>query len=222
MASLIAFGAYLPDEYSIPRSATAIIFADTAVALVAGFAIFPLVFQFGLEPSGGSGLTFVTLPVAFGQMDGGIVFGTVFFVLLLAAALSSCIGCAEAVGFWLTERFGISRRLAVVSAAIVAWTVGLSTIFSLGAWSDFHPLSFIPAARGMNIYAATDFLAANILLLAGGLLVAVFFGWQVPRKIQLSAIGATADGKLFRIWLILVCWIIPPALFAALVLGLRS
>ena len=221
MASLIAFGAYLPDEYSIPRSATGIIFADTAVALIAGFAIFPLVFAYALEPSGGSGLTFETLPVAFGQMNGGIVFGTLFFVLLLAAALSSCIGCAEAVAFWLTERFDMSRKLAITSASAVAWLVGLTTIFSLDAWSDFHPLFFIPAASELNIYGATDFLAANILLLVGGLLISVFFGWLVPRKLSMAAIDVR-HSPLFSLWVFLTRWVIPPILLVSLILGLRG
>lgn len=221
MGALIAFGAYLPDEYSIPRSATGIIFADTAVALIAGFAIFPLVFAFGLEPSGGSGLTFVTLPIAFGQMDGGIVFGTLFFVLLLAAALSSCIGCAEAVAFWIMEKHRISRKAAILYASVAAWLVGLTTIFSLDAWSDFHPLSFIPAARDMEIYSATDFLAANILLLVGALLVSIFIGWFVPQKLRQQAIGA-GDSALFSLWVFLVRWAIPPVLFVSLVLGLRG
>ena len=221
MGALIAFGAYLPDDYSVPKSATAIIFADTGVALVAGFAIFPLVFAFGLEPSGGSGLTFITLPIAFGQMNGGLVFGSIFFILLFAAALSSCIGCAEAVAFWITERFDKSREVAILYSTVAAWLVGLMTIFSLGDWSEFHPFDFIPAMQGMTIYVATDFLAANILLLIGSLALSIFFGWLVPKRLKLEAMGVS-ENWLFHLWHGLVRWIIPPILLVVLVLGLRG
>lgn len=221
MGALIAFGAYMPDGYSIPKFATGIILADTAVALLAGFAIFPLVFAFGLEPSAGSGLTFVTLPIAFGQMSGGHIFGPVFFILLFAAALSSCIGCAESVSFWITEKFGVQRKKAIFYVTIAAWLVGLTTIFSLGSWSEFYPLNFIPALSGMNIYVATDFLAANILLLIGSMFLAGFFAWLVPKQIKLEALGIT-DGKLYRIWNIFMRFVIPPVLFVVLVLGLQA
>ena len=221
MGALIAFGAYLPTEYSIPKSATGIIFADTGVAILAGFVIFPLVFAFGLEPSGGAGLTFVTLPVAFGQMTGGQLFGSLFFVLLFAAALSSCIGCGEGVAFWIMERFSINRGLSILYTTATAWFVGLATIFSLGDWSDFYPLDFVPAMSGMNIFGAIDFLAANILLLVGALFLSVFFGWFVPKRIKQEAIGV-ADSGLFHVWHFLIRWVIPPILFVVLVKGVTG
>ena len=110
MAGMMIFGSYLPKDISIPRSATVVILADTTVALLAGFTIFPLVFAFGLEPSSGPGLIFQTLPLAFGQMPGGQLFGSIFFILLITAALSSCIGCAEAVVSWVDEQWVTSDR----------------------------------------------------------------------------------------------------------------
>jgi NSS family neurotransmitter:Na+ symporter len=100
MATMITFGAYLPEDFSIPKSSVIIILADTGVAMLAGFVIFPLVFEFGLAPSEGAGLVFQTLPIAFGQMPGGLIFGAVLFLLLIVAALSSCLGGAEAVVSW--------------------------------------------------------------------------------------------------------------------------
>jgi len=221
MGALIAFGAYLPADYSIPKSAVGIIFADTGVALLAGFAIFPLVFAFGLDPSGGSGLTFVTLPVAFGQMPGGIIFGSIFFILLFAAALSSCIGCGEGVAFWIMEKFDVGRTRAILYTVIAAWIVGLVTIFSLGDWAHFYPLEFIPAMKGMNIYVAIDFLAANILLLISALFTSVFFGWFVPNKIRLESINVSESG-MYHFWLILVRFVIPPILLVVLVKGVTG
>jgi len=221
LGALIAFGAYMPKDYSIPKSAVGIIFADTGVAVLAGFAIFPLVFGFGLEPSGGSGLTFVTLPVAFGQMSGGMFFGSMFFVLLFAAALSSCIGCGEGVAAWIIEKFDVSRSKAIFYTTASAWFVGLATIFSLGAWSDFYPLDFIPAMQGMSIYVAIDFFAANILLLVGAMFTSLFFGWFVPRKTKLEAINVP-DSGMFRFWDFLIRFVIPPVLLIVLVMGLTG
>ena len=221
MAALITFGSYLPKEISIPKSATIVIFADTAVALLAGFAIFPLVFAFGLEPSAGAGLIFQTLPLAFGQMPGGQVFGAIFFVLLIAAALSSCIGCAEAVVSWVDERFGIKREKGVLLTAGAAWVVGILTIMSLGDWSEFYPLDFIPAFAGKTIFDSLDFLAANILLLIGGLLISIFMGWFVPKHIKLDEIGVD-EGLFFTFWRFMIRFVIPPVLLISLVFGISG
>ncbi len=219
LAALITFGSYLPKEISIPQSATIVILADTAVALLAGFAIFPLVFAFGLEPSEGAGLIFKTLPLAFGQMPGGQLFGSIFFILLIAAALSSCIGCAEAVVSWIDEKWGIKREKGVLLTAGAGWAVGLLTIMSLGDWSEYYPLDFISAFAGKTIFDSLDFLAANILLLIGGLLVPVFIGWFVPKHIKLEEIGVR-DGPFFAIWRFTIRFVIPPVLLIVLVMGI--
>lgn len=221
MAALITFGSYLPKSVSIPRSALIIALADTGVAVISGFAIFPLVFGFGLEPSSGAGLIFQTLPIAFGQMPGGPVFGAVFFVLLIAAALSSCIGCGEAVVSWVDEHFGIDRHKGILYAAGAAWLVGLLSILSLGDWSDFYPLDFIPAFAEKSIFDTLDFLAANILLLVGALLASVFFGWCVPKQLKLDEIGLR-DGALFATWRFLIRYVIPPVLLMSLILGISE
>ena len=221
MAALITFGSYLPKDVSIPGSALTIALADSGVAVIAGFAIFPLVFQFGLEPSSGAGLIFQTLPIAFGQMPGGQFFGAIFFVLLIAAALSSCIGCGEAVVSWVDETFGIDRHKGVLYAAGAAWLVGLLSIVSLGDWSDFYPLDFIPAFAEKSIFGALDFLAANILLLVGGLLTSIFFGWLVPKQLKLDEIG-WRDGAVFAFWRFMIRFVIPPILLVSLVLGISE
>lgn len=219
MGALITFGAYLPKDISIKNSAFTIVLADTGVALLAGFAIFPLVFAFGLEPSSGSGLIFKTLPMAFGQMPGGQVFGAVFFVLLIAAALSSCIGCAEAVVSWVDEHWGISRQKGILYTVGAAWLLGILSVMSLGEWSSYYPLDFIPAFEGKTIFDALDFLAANILLLVGALLMCVFFGWLVPKQLKVDEIGFSGSAG-YTIWVTLLRFVIPPILFVSLVLGI--
>ncbi len=219
MATMITFGSYLPDNISIPRSAVIIILADTGVAMLAGFVIFPLVFAFGLAPSEGAGLVFQTLPLAFGQMAGGQLFGAVFFLLLIVAALSSCLGGAEAVVSWVDERWQIPRKKGVLYFVGTIWLIGITTILSLGEWSDFYPLSFIPALAEETIFDLFEWFAANILLLVGAALTSVFFGWIVPKETKLEGMGIR-DGRFYAFANTMMRYVIPPILLVALVLGL--
>ena len=108
----MAYGAYLPQNVSIPRTAVIIAGADTFVAIVAGLAIFPLVFANGLAPGEGPGLIFVTLPIAFGNMPAGNLFGTLFFLLLLFAAITSSIAIIEPAVARVEEHSSITARQA--------------------------------------------------------------------------------------------------------------
>lgn len=221
MAAMITFGSYLPDSISIPKSAIIIILADTGVALAAGLVIFPIVFAFGMPPTEGAGLIFTTLPLAFGQMVGGQFFGALFFLLLISAALSSCIGCAEACVSWADERWRIPRGKGVIYVISVAWLLGVLTIISLGRWSDYYPLDFIPAFAGKTVFDSLDFLAANILLLLGGTLTAIFFGWLVPKKMSCGALGI-GDGPFYGFVVGMLRFGIPPILVIAMFLGLTE
>ena len=215
MGSLVVFGAYMPKDFSIARSATAVILLDTGVAVVAGLAIFPLVFQYGLDAGSGAGLIFQTLPLAFGQMPGGQIFGSIFFVLLISAALSSCIGLAEGCVNWVDEHWGITRKKGILYVVGAAWLLGIFSIMSLGDWSTYYPLDFIPSYDGKNIFNALDHLAANNLLLLGGALSAIFFGWLVPKALKLEELDV-ADGPLFALWHFLIRFVIPPVLVIVL------
>jgi NSS family neurotransmitter:Na+ symporter len=196
-----------------------IILADTGVALLAGFVIFPLVFAFGLAPSEGAGLIFQTLPLAFGQMAGGQLFGALFFLLLIVAALSSCLGGAEAVVSWIDERWQVPRHKGVLYFVGTIWLIGIATIMSLGEWSDFYPLGFVPALAEETIFDLFEWFAANILLLVGAALTSIFFGWLVPKQIKLDGMGIS-DGKFYAFANTMMRYIIPPILVVALVLGL--
>ena len=128
MGIMMTYGAYLPRQVGVGQAAFVIAGADTLVALLAGLAIFPLVFANGLDPAEGAGLTFVILPIAFGAMPGGALFGTVFFVLLAFAALTSAIAVLEPLVAWLAERPGGNRPRAAIGAGIVAWVIGLRRV----------------------------------------------------------------------------------------------
>ncbi len=216
MAIMITYGAYLTPATNIPRSSSIICFADTLVAVLAGIAIFPIVFAVGLDPASGPGLIFVTLPVAFGQMPFGQIFGTVFFALALFAALTSSISLLEIVVSWGEEHTSWSRaRLAYVSG-LSAWVIGIASVLSTNIWADVYLLGMFTPFQTMTIFDLLDYLTANIMLPVAGLLTAIFAGWFVQKALTLRELGLP-DGAAYAIWRILVRYVAPVSVGAVLV-----
>jgi len=174
---LITYSAYMPHDFSLRQSATVICIGDTLAALLAGLAIFPIVFASGLDPGEGPGLIFVTLPIAFGNMPGGQLFGTLFFILLLFAAYTTALGMLEPIVAWLEEHYpGKRRQLAVISGFAI-WVLGLGSVFSFSFASDFYPLAFMGIDK--TFFGLADFTVANVLLPVNALLIALFAGWVI-------------------------------------------
>jgi len=182
LTALVAYGAYIRRSTSIPRSALIIVSVDTLIAVLAGLAIFPIIFAFGLEPDAGPGLVFITLPFVFGDIPGGQLFGTIFFVLLLFAALTSSIGMIEAPVAWLAERTPLGRTGAALLAGGISWALGVLAVLSQNRLADFHPLDGIEIFAGKTFFDLFDFLVINIMMPIGGILIAVFAGWLVHRR----------------------------------------
>lgn len=153
----------------------AVCFGDTLAALLAGLAIFPIVFSGGLDPAEGPGLVFVTLPVAFGSMPGGQVIGVVFFALMLFAAYTTALGMLEPVVAWLLEKIPGGRPRLACAAGFAIWLLGLGSVLSFSALADFHPLGFLGIDR--SFFGIADFVVANLLLPLNALLIALFAGW---------------------------------------------
>lgn len=221
MAVMITYGSYLDRGTSIPRNAFIVVGADTLVALLAGFAIFPLVFAHQLEPGSGAGLVFETLPIAFGELPGGQVFGSVFFLLLIAAAVTSCIGNFAPVVAWTEERFSIGHAQAAISAGVAMWVLGLGTVFSFNLLSDFHPLSFIDRFDGMTIYNSLDFIMANVLLPVGAFLTSLFIGWFASKDAVRDEMGLP-NGVAFKSWRFLIRFVVPVAVAAVFVISISG
>ena len=135
MAIMMAYGSYLGDDVSVGRTAVTVSIMDTVVALMAGLAIFPVVFANGLEAGAGPGLIFQTLPLAFGQMPMGSIFGALFFVLLLFAAWTSAISLLEPVVEWLEDKLIVGRVGSTVVVGVACWLLGIASILSLNAWA---------------------------------------------------------------------------------------
>jgi NSS family neurotransmitter:Na+ symporter len=210
MGAIMVYGSYLPQNASIARVTFMIAAADTAVALIAGMVIFPIVFANNLEPGMGFGLIFKTLPLAFGQMPGGTIFGALFFILLTFAAWTSSISLIEPAVAWLVENRGMSRAGASVLSGIACWLFGLLTVFSFNIWSDVHPLHMFEVFRDKTVFDLLDYLTANIMLPLGGLLIAIFAVWIMSREATRDELNM-GEGPAYMLWRVLVRYITPLA-----------
>ncbi|HSN71269.1 MAG TPA: sodium-dependent transporter [Steroidobacteraceae bacterium] len=220
MGIMMVYGSYLPKDVSLTRSGFLIAFADTLVAVLAGLAIFPLVFANGLDPGEGAGLIFVTLPIAFGNMPAGAVFGGMFFLLLVVAALTSSIALIEAVLAWLGERYGWSRRRAAWSVCAAAWVLSLATVFSFNLWADVRPLGMFERFAGMTAFDLIDYATSNVMMPAVALLIAVFVGWSMRRDLAADELGL-GTGFHFNVWRnLLIRWVAPLAIVGILIANL--
>jgi NSS family neurotransmitter:Na+ symporter len=186
---MLTYGAYVPKTISLPKAAFTIAIADTAVAILAGLAIFPVVFASGLDPADGPGLIFVTLPIAFGSMQAGYIIGLLFFILLFFAAYSSVLGMLEPIVSYLEEHRGFSRPKMAVSAGLLSWTIGISASLSYNVWSELRPMAAVPYFADKNIFDLLDFSIANLLIPLNAMLIAVFAGWMMTRQSLLDELG---------------------------------
>lgn len=202
MGAIMVYGSYLPQDTSITKASMMIAGADTLVALLAAMVIFPIVFANGLELDAGPGLIFKTLPIAFGQMDGGILIGTLFFVLLVFAAWSSSISLIEPAVAWLVENRGVNRIYASVWIGLLTWLLGIGSLLSFNLWSDYK-------LYGRNFFDTLDYLTANIMLPLGGLFIAIFAGWVMREASSRHELNSTK--QVFNIWLFLIRYITPVA-----------
>jgi NSS family neurotransmitter:Na+ symporter len=221
MAVMITYGSYLDKKTSIPRNAFIVVGADTLVALLAGFAIFPLVFAHKLAPDSGAGLVFQTLPIAFGELPGGQIFGSIFFLLLIAAAITSCIANFAPIVAWTEEKFSIGHAQAARLAGFVMWLLGLGTVFSFNLLSDYHPLSFIDRFNDMTIYESLDYVMSNILLPVGAFLTAIFIAWFATKDSIREEMGLP-DALAFKMWRILIRFIVPAAVAIIFAVGITG
>jgi len=219
MGLMMAYGAYLPKEVSISRSALVIAGSDTLVAMLAGLAIFPIVFANGLDPGEGPGLIFVTLPIAFGQMPGGVLFGTIFFVLLTFAAVTSAIAVLEPIVAWVQEHYMVRRWRIAVAVGLGAWSLGLGTVFSFNIWADWQPLGFIETFADKTFFDLLDYATINLLIPLGGVLLSVFVGWRMRKATVLEELGLT-DGPAFKAWLFLLRVVAPLAILGVFLTNL--
>ncbi|MBI1423026.1 MAG: sodium-dependent transporter [Gammaproteobacteria bacterium] len=214
MGAIMVYGSYMPKRASIAKASFVIAIADVLVALLAGIAIFPVVFANGLEPSSGPGLLFITLPLAFGHMPWGALFGTLFFILVTFAAWTSSISLLEPAVTWLVENHRFKRIKATFVAGLIIWVLGIFTVFSFNKWA--FKFTLIGKTYENGFFNIFDILTANIMLPLGGMLIAIFAGWYMSQ--QASRDELEVKEWMYMTWRFLVRYISP---FAILIVFLN-
>ncbi len=200
MGVIATYGSYIQKKENLMYTAVSVSFADTLIAILAGVAIFPAVFAFGINPSSGPGLVFETLPNVFNQMHGGYIFSVAFFVLLVIAALTSSVSLLEVVVSYFSEELNMKRRNATIVAAVSITVLGVLCVVS------------------DRVFKLFDWTSSNILLPLGGILIAVFAGWILGKtnvKDELEAHG----GKMYFVnTLMVILKIVAPLAIGAVFL----
>ena len=209
MAVFITYGSYMTREFRIPVSAISIVAGDTLFAVVAGLAIFPAVFAFGVDPAAGPELAFITLPQIFLTMPGGTVIGTIFFLLLVAAALTSMVSLLEVPVAFFIHRLSFQRWPAVATVGTIVFLIGIPAALSFGFLSAIQ-------FNGRGVLDAMDHTVSAYLLPIGGILTALFVGWRWNRQEALSE-SDLGDSPSGIIWLWLLRIVVPVMVILILV-----
>lgn len=192
MGTLITYASYMPKNNNLGSTAMAVAFTDLFVAILAGIAIFPAVFAFGITPEAGTGLVFIALPNIFQQMAGGYFFSLIFFVLLAVAAITSTISLLEVIVAFFTEELKLKRRAATWIATAIVSVFGVMAALSGGVMSEVKLF-------GLTVFNLLEFTSANILLPLGGFCIVMFVAWFFGRdrlKFELSNAGKLKVGYL--------------------------
>jgi len=155
------------------------------------------------------------LPTAFAGMSGGAIFGSLFFVLLAFAAVTSIIAIIEPIVAYAEGRWGMRRRTGCIVFGTLAWAIGLASVFSFNIWSDVMPLSALGPFADMNVFALIDYFTANLMMPLGGILMAVFVGWLVKPQVLAEDLSFGSP-VLFTVWLWMIRLVAPLAILGVL------
>jgi NSS family neurotransmitter:Na+ symporter len=213
LSVMVTYAAYARPDLGLRQVAIVTLMSDTAISLLVGLAVFPVVFAERLDPAGGPGLMFVTLPLAFARMPLGTTAAVAFFVLLTMAALASALSLLEMpvalAGRWL----GWSRPWAAAGAAAACWALGLASVLSFNAWSGWYPLAWVPGLATATAFDCLDRLTSNGVLPLGGLGLAIFGGWVMPRRVLVEELRLGRVGGL--VILVALRYVVPVGIVAA-------
>jgi NSS family neurotransmitter:Na+ symporter len=218
VAGMMTYGAYANRDTNLAETSGIIAGADTAVAMLAGLAIFPIVFAAGLSASVGPGLMFQSLPIAFQAMPFGSLIGLAFFIMVFFAALTSSVSLLEAPTAYVFEKFSFSRPVATLIVGLGAAVLGVLSSLSFNEIAEFRPLGFIPTFADANFFDALDGVTAKLFMPIGAILTCIFVGWIADAKLIDDENGL--DGVLHQTWRVLVRFVCPVALTVILLVGL--
>ena len=217
MGIMITYGSYFSKEEKITGAAHKIEIFDTAIALLAGLMIIPAVFSFsgGDEAalSSGPSLMFITLPKVFAAMPAGRIIGSLFFFLVLFAALTSSVSILEAIVAGIIDEFGIKRKTAAAAVAGYGLILGIVCSLGFGIWSDFTILGF-------DILDFLDFVSNSVMLPLVGMLTCVLVGFVIKPDAVISEIELNGPFGMKKFYIAMVKWIAPVFIFAILISGI--
>ncbi|MCX8726255.1 sodium-dependent transporter [Gilliamella sp. B2838] len=210
MGIMMAYGSYLGQDVNLLSTARTVVILDVIVAVLSGLAIFPLVFANNLTPGSGPGLIFVTLPIAFGNMGGGLILGILFFIFLTFAALTSSISLLEPTVELLEEKTHMGRKTATAVSSIIIWALGIACILSFNKWADV-------TLFGKNIFDILDYITSKIMLPVTGLGTVIFGAWMMNQKRIRQELNLNSFWTI--VWTLLTRFVIPVAIIAILIFG---
>ena len=207
LTCLLTYASYFSNKTPLVKSATIIAVLDTCVAILAGTIIFPAVFSFGAEPTAGPKLVFEVLPNIFQQMPGGYFWSLAFFMLLFFASITSTISMSEIFITFCTEEHKMSRKKATWMSTIIAMVFGSFCALSFNTLSDFTIFS-------KTIFDLFDYVSSNILLPAGGFILAIFVGWKMDKKIVKEQLtnGGTLKVRTMKPIIFCIKYVAPAAI----------
>lgn len=211
MGAMFAYGAYINKRMSIARACSIVVGVDLLVALLAGLVIFPLVFAFQIDVEAGPSLTFVSLPIIFGNLLGGQFFASVFFLLLVVAALTSAISMLELFVAWLHEKFYIARIKAAFLTGLAAWFIGIAVLLSFNHWDS--KLIF-----DLNFFELLDTFTSLVLLPLSAILLSILVAWFIPHSMLQNEMIAKQLSH-FQLWYKTLKYISIPAMILITIAG---
>lgn len=214
---IMTYASYVSKKENILTQSAATAISDLMFALIAGVAIMPAVFAFGIDPQAGPGLVFETLPYIFGQMPAGGLIAILFFAALLVAALTSSISMLEVAVAYLVEEKRFSRVWACITLFVICWIVGALCSLSFGPLSDLR-------INGGNLFDFFDSLSSNVLMTLGSLFTVLFVGWRLKRTDIYDEFtnGGTlsTNARIFGVLWFLIRYICPLAIISIFLVGI--
>lgn len=207
LGCMMTYASYFSERNHLGRTAATTAILDSLVAILAGVIIFPAVFSFGLSPEAGPTLVFEVLPYIFNQLPGGMIWSTLFFLLLFLASLTSTVSMSEISISYLCEEKGMSRRNATILSSAVALAGGLLCALSFGILDHF-------TIFGMTFFNLFDYLSSNVCLPVGGFICSVFTGWWIDRKFLDDQLTDHGSHRFILTGVLRFClrWVCPAAI----------
>ena len=207
MGCLITYSSYFGKDTNMQATAWQVTIINTLVAVLAGIMIFPAVFSFGITPSAGAELVFITLPNVFGQLPLSGLWSCIFYILLAMAALTSTISLHEVATAYVLEEFHMTRKKAALIVSLGVFFLGIFSSLSFGVMKGF-------TVGGLAFFDALDYLTAKIMLPLGGMLTCIFVGTRVDKKVLKAELTneGTLKFRLFGAYVFFMKYVAPIAI----------